>query len=93
MTPTKLAEGQLVRDIGHSVNVPHGLIGQVMGYHHVLTDCPVVWFPRGTHGPHDTFVITQPDTDLELVATCLCTGTTTGTWYGQGHDADCVHAR
>lgn len=91
-TATTYSVGQLVRDIGHSVNVAHGSIGQVKGYHHILTNCPVVWFPRGTFGPHDTFVITRPDTDLEPVEPCQCKNTTMGTWYGKNHDAGCAVA-
>jgi hypothetical protein len=58
-----LHPGQQVRHIGQAVNVPHGAIGTVVRMHHVLTDCPVVQF-QDIRGPHDTFVITRPDTDL-----------------------------
>lgn len=66
-TNTNLPAGTFVRDIGHSVNVRHGAIGRVKGYHHILTDCPVVEFPNpgDTFGPYSSFVITRADDELE----------------------------
>lgn len=84
--------GQLVRFVGRSGTINHGTVGIVERMDDVLTSCPVVWFPH-TLGPYATFVITRPTADLKPVDPCLCPSTTTGTWYGQGHDADCVHAR
>lgn len=58
--------GQVVRHIGQAVNVPTNSVGEVTGYDDVLTDCPVVHFPRVV-GPYSSFIITRPEADLEPV--------------------------
>jgi hypothetical protein len=56
-----------VRFVGRAVNIDHGAIGRIERMHHVLTNCPVVYFPTGTFGPYATFVITRPTVDLEVL--------------------------
>lgn len=60
--------GAAVRYVGQAADIVHGAEGTVVRMHEVLTDCPVVHFPRGTIGPDDTFVITLPASELVVVS-------------------------
>ena len=70
MTTTNYLTGQKVRYVSTNPGagvIAYGSIGTVQGINEVLVGCPIVYFPKGTHGPHDTFTITRPATDLEPV--------------------------